>query len=85
LFLWLTPKTSPLPFEDILPIKTIFMISCHSPHLAKIQGMKSISKPRLLIEIYTSLEFLSTDDFRKKPLFFFEKFPLPQDLSLPVE
>jgi len=37
-------------------------------HFAKIQGMKSISKPRLPIEIYTFLEFMSTEDFRKNSL-----------------
>jgi hypothetical protein len=31
-------------------------------HQAKIPGMESISKPRLMIEIYTYQEILSTDD-----------------------
>jgi len=35
--------------------------------------MKSISKPRLPIEIYTSQEIMSTNDFRKKTL----QKPLP--------
>jgi hypothetical protein len=39
--------------------------SCESPHLAKIQGMKSISKPRLPIEIYAFQEIMSTEEFRK--------------------
>jgi hypothetical protein len=42
--------------------------SCHSPHLAKIQGMNSISKPRLRIEIYTFQEIMSTEEFRKNSL-----------------
>jgi len=33
-------------------------------HLAKIKEMKSISNPRLPDEIYTSLQNLSTEDFR---------------------
>jgi hypothetical protein len=36
---------------------------CPSPRLAKIQGMKNISKPRLPIEIYTFQEVMSTNDF----------------------
>jgi len=36
--------------------------SCQSLHLAKIQGMKSISKPRLPIEIYTFQEIMSTEE-----------------------
>jgi hypothetical protein len=44
---------------------TRVLLTCHSPHLAKIQGMKSISKPRLRIEIYTFQEIMSTEEFRK--------------------
>jgi hypothetical protein len=40
--------------------------ACHCTHLGKIQGMQSISKPLLLIEIYTFPEIMSTDEFRKK-------------------
>jgi hypothetical protein len=35
-------------------------------HLANIPEMKSISKPRLPIEIYTFQEIMSTEEFRKK-------------------
>jgi hypothetical protein len=38
--------------------------ACQSLQLAKIQGMKNISKPRLPIEIYTFHVTLSTDDFK---------------------
>jgi hypothetical protein len=40
--------------------------SCHFMHLAKIPGMKSISKPRLPIEISTFREIMSANDYRKK-------------------
>jgi hypothetical protein len=39
--------------------------SCLSPNLAGIQGMNSLSKPRLPIKIYTFWEIISPDDFRK--------------------
>jgi len=35
-------------------------------HSGKIQGMKSISKPRLVIEIYTICQNLSPKEYRKK-------------------
>lgn len=51
---------------------------CHYVQLSKIQGMKSISKPRLPIEIYTFQEIISTNDYRKESSFFLESFaPLP--------
>ncbi len=34
-------------------------------HLAKIQEMKSISKPQLPIEIYTFQEIMLNEEFRK--------------------
>ena len=37
--------------------------ACHFMHLTKIAEMKSISKPRLPIEIYTCKEIFSTDEF----------------------
>jgi len=40
-------------------------LSCQFPHLAKIQEIKSISKPRLPIEIYTVCQNLSTEDSNK--------------------
>jgi len=43
-------------------------IACNYTHLAKIQEMKSISKPRLPFEIYDFQEIMSTDDFRKKSM-----------------
>jgi len=36
-----------------------------SPHFAKIFQMKTISKPRLAIEIFTNPHNLSTEEFRK--------------------
>jgi hypothetical protein len=36
-----------------MAIFPLFLIACQSPHLAKIQGMESISKPQLLEEVYT--------------------------------
>jgi hypothetical protein len=39
--------------------------ACHFMHLAKIAGMKSISKPRLPIEIYTICQILSPEEYRK--------------------
>jgi len=38
--------------------------------------MKSISKPLLLVEIYAFQEIMSTEDFRKKPLFSRGRFAL---------
>jgi len=35
-------------------------------HLAKIHGMKKISKFRLLIGIHTSRKIIATDDYRRK-------------------
>jgi hypothetical protein len=46
----------------------LLSISCHFIHLAKIQGMKSISKPLLLVEIYASQEIMSTENLRKNSL-----------------
>jgi hypothetical protein len=40
--------------------------ACHSTHLAKIQGMKSISKPPLRMEIYTYQEIFSTHGLGRK-------------------
>jgi hypothetical protein len=40
--------------------------SCHSTHLAKFPEMKSISKPRLPIEIYTICQKMSLEEYRKK-------------------
>jgi hypothetical protein len=44
-------------------------VTCHSLQLAKIQGMESISKPRLRFEIYASQEIMSTENFRKHSSF----------------
>jgi hypothetical protein len=41
-------------------------ISCHSPHHGKISEIKSISKPRLPIEIYTLWEIMLSVDYRKE-------------------
>ena len=53
---------------QILPFGSTgkFKEACHCLHLAKIQGMKSISKPRLPIEIYTFQEIMSIEEFRKE-------------------
>jgi hypothetical protein len=42
------------------------LLTCHFIHLAKIQGMKSISTPRLLVGIYTFWKIISFDEYRKK-------------------
>ena len=39
--------------------------ACQSPHLAKIQEIKSISKPPLPIQLYTICQNVSLDNFRK--------------------
>ena len=39
--------------------------SCQSPNLAKIQEMKSISKPPLPIELYTICQNMSPEEYRK--------------------
>jgi hypothetical protein len=45
--------------------------ACQSLQLAKIQGMESISKPRLRFEIYACEEILSTGDWSIEGLSFF--------------
>jgi hypothetical protein len=39
--------------------------TCHSPPLGKIQGIKPISQPPLMIGIYTFWKIMSTGDGRK--------------------
>ncbi len=55
--------------------------SCHYVQLSKIQGMKSISKPRLPIEIYAFQGIMSTEEFRKESLFLFRKSISPLILT----
>jgi hypothetical protein len=50
-----------IPFPQFAKVRK----ACHSTHLAKIQGIKSISKPRLAIEIYAFWKNISTEEFRK--------------------
>jgi len=45
-----------------------FKMTCQSRNFGKSCGMKSISEPRLPIEMYTFSQNLSTGDFRKKPV-----------------
>jgi len=39
---------------------------CQSTHLARIQGMKRISEPPLLIEVYTICQNLPLEEYRRK-------------------
>jgi hypothetical protein len=50
------------PYFQLPNVRTL----CHCLHLAKIQEMKSISKPLLLIGTYTFRRIMSTDEYRKK-------------------
>ena len=47
--------------------------------LPKIQEMKSIPNPRLWIEIFTIFLNMSSEEYRKKPLF------SPKNFCLPIE
>jgi hypothetical protein len=64
------------------PLETTgkLQVACQSPHLGKIQGMKSLSEPRLPIEIYIFKQIMSTIEFRKKRLPFWEFAPKPLNL-----
>ncbi len=53
---------------------------CQFMHLAKIQGMKSISKPRLRIEISIFQEIMSANGYREKMLFSWSFQMIPIEL-----
>ena len=52
-------------------------------HLAKIAEMKSISKPHLLVEVYTICQNLSSEEYRKNSFFPRGNFALLPNLMLP--
>jgi len=65
-----------IPYLGGLTERAEVLLTCQSPTLAKIRGMKSISKPRLPIEIYTICQILSPEETRKEPLFSRGRFAL---------
>ena len=58
------PRYQNPPFGSTTKLQS----TCHSMHLAKIPEMKSISKPRLPIEIFTICQELSLEEYRKKAI-----------------
>ena len=59
---FITVRCGEIPYVGGLLGPRKVNVTCHYVQLSKIQGMKSISKPRLPIEIYTFREIISTEE-----------------------
>ena len=71
----ITQKSKTLYFAAGFFQLSNLLTACQSLHFAKISQMKSLSKPRLPIKIYTIRQNLPPEEFRKKarrPLTVFE-------------